>query len=139
MQNIFNKIFKKRNKSIEVQVMSDDEKLNYDKRTVDRLSSQLILMHGVLNYIAPEFSTAWHIESEKDYPLITMKKIDKDKEGELSKWEQECLDRGCNYRTDVEGGGGWLQSFYTIEEAVSYMEKYYEIRSGHLETLFPKL
>ena len=127
------------NENIEVQVMSDDEKLNYDKRSVDALSSQLILMHGVLNYIVPQFSTAWHIEAEKDYPLITMEAIQKDKKDKLSKWEQKCLDKGHNYTANVEGECGWLHSFYTKEGAVSYMEKYYEIRSKHLETLFPKL
>ena len=156
MQNIFNKIFKNVptasvdvamletsesvptvNENIEAQGMSDDEKLNCDKKRVDALSSQLILIHGVLNFITPTFSRAWHIEAAKNYPLITMEEIQKDEEDNLSKWEKERLHEGHSYATRVEDG--WRSPFYTKEGAVSYMEKYYEIRIGHLETLFPKL
>jgi hypothetical protein len=123
------------NESIEVQGMSDDEKLDCDKKEVDALSSKLIIVDGVLNFIVPTFSKAWHIETAKDYPLITMKKIDKDN---LTKIEKEYLaESDYSYTTNVVGG--WVAAFYTIEGVTLYMEKYYEIRSGHLETLFPKL
>jgi hypothetical protein len=156
MQNIFNKIFKNVptasvdvvmletsesvptvNENIEIQGMSDDEKLNCDKKQVDALSSQLILIHGVLNFITSKFSQAWHIEVAKNYPLITMEEMQNDKEHKLPKWEKERLHEGHIYATCVEDG--WETPFYTKEGAVSYMEKYYEIRSKHLETLFPKL
>jgi len=130
MQHIFNKIFKNvptasvdvamletsesvptANQSIEVQGMSDDEKLNCDKKQVDALSSEFIIVHGVLNFIDQKFSIAWHIETVKDYPLITMKKIDKDN---LTKIEKECLaESDYSYTTNVKGG--WGQTFYTKE------------------------
>jgi len=151
MQSIFNKIFKNvptasidvamlktsesvptANESIEVQVMSDDEKLNCDKKQVDALSSELIIVNGVLNFISQGFSNAWHIETAKDYPLITMKKINKDN---LTKIEKECLaESDYSYTTNVEGG--WLETFYTKEGVELYIREFYRIREEHLKLFF---
>jgi len=126
-------------KNIFKKTMNCDEQFELDKEFVDELSSQLTLIHGVLRHTMAHLSSAWHIETAKDYPLMTMKKIRKDKTSNvrLSQWEQKVCNAGANYSTYVKDG--WEAAFYTIEGVTLYMEKYYEIRSGHLETLFPKL
>lgn len=129
-------IFKKTDALIEDNILSDDEKLEFDKKSVDSLTEELILIHGVLNFIEKDFSCSWDITTQQDYPLMTMKHITNNNHS-LRSNEKEFLTDGMHFITNVKRG--WDSGFYTREYAILYIERFYKIREEHLAILFPKL
>ncbi len=135
---IFGALFK-RNKEIEVieekvNALSYEKMLEYDKSRVNKLSDQLVIIGGVLNFISEEFSNSINVEKKEDYPLIQMKKITKEDKC-LIDWEKDSLNRGVAFISTITDMA--YHQFYTHEGVVLFIRKYYEIREKHLKELFP--
>jgi len=130
-----NEITPEQNKDNDVEkALKYEEMLKDDKLDIEGLTSELMIIGGVLNYICSSFSSVINIKEKEDYPLITMKKISKEDKW-LSGWEKNRLNEGLTFILNIKGLVN--TSLYTHEGAILYIKKYYEIRERHLKELFP--